>query len=380
MRLADKNNCCGCGACANACRFDAIHMNKNKFGYLYPEYNANKCVDCGLCTKSCPVLNYENKSEDIAYYAGHIKQINKLQKTASGGAATTISEMFIQLFSGVVVGCKYDNNNYNCYHEVCSSIDDLNKISGTKYIQSEKKDIFSIINKLLKQNKKVLFIGTPCEVAALSTFLKAHNEKNIGNLYSCDFICHGPISSKIQFEYIERHEKKKKSKCNFINPKNKIDASWTDRSLLLNFENGESIKIPFYDSVLGDAFVNLFRNSCGHCVFKKGNNYSDITLGDFWGCSSDDEIYQSNGVSLLISHTEKGNEIVKLLKKNNEFKIKEIKPSYALKNNPLYGKSAHSSIREKFIKNYKKGGLFYASNKCLNFKDRIRRKLNERTV
>jgi len=379
MKLAEKKDCCGCGACVNACHFNALRMKKDKYGYLYPYYDEEKCVNCDACTRSCPVINHEENSEDICYYVGHIADEKELRKTASGGAATAIACSFLDVFSGYIVGCEYEPDKYSCRHIIISDKTEIGRFSGTKYIQSDKGSIYEKVLKLVLDKKKILYFGTPCEIAAIKTFLEAHGA-GLDNLYTCDLICHGPISDQIQREFINNCEKKVGSKCTGINPKDKQKANWLDRSLLLYFENGKSIQVPFYQSALGDAFVNMYRQSCGNCSFKKGRLLSDVTLGDFWGCNIHDQIYQNGGVSLLIIHTKKGEELVQNMKAAAEFNMKEVPASYALKDNPLYVNRASSAQREKFIRAYDKAGIQYASDKCLNLKGKIKRKLNERTI
>ena len=48
-----RKNCCACGACMNVCPKDAIRMEEDEYGFLYPQIDETKCVQCGACKKVC---------------------------------------------------------------------------------------------------------------------------------------------------------------------------------------------------------------------------------------------------------------------------------------------------------------------------------------
>lgn len=58
-------NCFGCTACLNVCPKNAITMQADSEGFLYPEINEN-CIDCKMCIKVCPNKKYETTAPSPA--------------------------------------------------------------------------------------------------------------------------------------------------------------------------------------------------------------------------------------------------------------------------------------------------------------------------
>lgn len=81
----DKKNCCACGACMNVCPKDAIRMEEDEYGFLYPQIDETKCVQCGACKKVCAYQNEQVKNAPIKCYAAVNKNKAELMKSASGG-------------------------------------------------------------------------------------------------------------------------------------------------------------------------------------------------------------------------------------------------------------------------------------------------------
>ena len=143
----EKDKCCGCGLCAIKCPKNAIEMREDEFGFVYPYINQDKCINCGICKKVCAYNNdsVENKFEKKVY--GAVSKDDKiLNSTASGGVFTSIATEFIKQ-NGVVFGCSLEkeNNKFIVKHIKVDNLDDLEKLKGSKYVQSDITNIFKEI-------------------------------------------------------------------------------------------------------------------------------------------------------------------------------------------------------------------------------------------
>lgn len=356
--LPEKSNCCGCSACIDICKFGAITMKEDREGFLYPEIDREKCIDCGLCEKICPVIigKRKEKSEIKKTYAGYINDEKKLNKSASGGIATAISEYFIKN-NGIVVGVEYTDGFKKAQYTIVDNEKNLDKIKSSKYIQSDKNSIYKKVKEILNKNIDVLFVGLPCEVAGLKSFLM----KEYNNLYTCALVCMGPTSQRVGREYIEYLENEKKSKIKNFNLRSKINGWGPPNYVKIEFENGQEYVKPFNETEYGNAFQILNKPSCINCKFKINNTYADITIGDYWGINKENKIYNKNGVSIIFVHSSKLDRIINELK---EFEKVEIEYEEAIKNNEMVIKSRTiDKRRARYSKRFTKSGLFYANKK-----------------
>ena len=202
--LANKNQCCGCEACVNVCKFDAIQMKCDDSLFKYPVIDKDKCKNCKLCEKVCPINNKKTEDTKInRVYAGYNLNNSDLYKSASGGISYLLSEYFLKN-TGIIYGVSYSKNYKSAEYIRIDNIKKLRKIQSSKYIETKKNNIYNLVKIDLENSKKVLFTGLPCEIAALKSFLK----KEYYNLYTCALICMGPTSQKVQKEFIEYYENK----------------------------------------------------------------------------------------------------------------------------------------------------------------------------
>ncbi|MDD2435159.1 MAG: Coenzyme F420 hydrogenase/dehydrogenase, beta subunit C-terminal domain [Bacilli bacterium] len=301
--IKNLKGCTGCTACESNCPTKCIKIKPNNEGFNYPIVDENKCTSCGLCIKVCPILNDlgNNNFEIPVTYAAWNKDESKRKTASSGGIFEEIAINIINQ-NGIVVGAGYDEH-FNVVHKIINNIKDIEKLKTSKYVQSDLNDILVKIKKELK-NKKVLFVGTPCQIAGLKSFIK--NDYN--NLYIVDFVCHGVPSPKVYKKYLEYLEKKYKSKITSISFRDKTDG-WKNFGMKISFEN----KVEYLQSLKKDDFVQGFlkniylRDSCYDCKFSKLPRDSDITLGDFWRIENKHpELDDDKGTSLLLVNSDKG--------------------------------------------------------------------------
>lgn len=301
--------CCGCEACANVCGHKAIKMRYDEEGFYYPVVDGNKCTDCGLCRNVCPVMN---KCQSIDPYkttfAGYTSDKDTLGKCATGGVATELSRLVIQQ-GGVVFGVSYTEDYIKSEYQVANSMEELDKFSSSKYVQSKKGDVYNLIREKLNTQQLVLFIGCPCDVAALKLFLR----KDYENLLTVELICMGVTSYKIAESYKNWVEKKQHSKLTYINARSK-ERGWFVPHLETRFENGEKKMATLFGTYYGYGFQIFNRPSCYKCQYRGQIGVADIRIGDFWGIKQSDAYWNPNGVSVIYVRSDKGIKYMNQLK------------------------------------------------------------------
>lgn len=313
INIIDKHKCCGCSACLSICPKGCISMSKDNEGFLYPNVDTGKCIDCGSCEKVCPVLHPIRTEEKPLVYAAINKDETVRMQSSSGGMFTVIAESVLDR-GGVVFGACFDSD-WNVVHDYTETKEGLARFRGSKYVQSNVGNSFTIVKTFLDSGREVLFSGTPCQVAGLKNFLR----KSYSNLLTVDLVCHGVPSPEVWRKYLQeiicREYDIKRNKYN-VRPGDYIsnisfrakDYGWKNFSLKIKFRNFREETIPFIDDSYMNAFLsNLsLRPSCYSCPTKGINMHSDITLADFWGIDKiSPQIDDDKGCSLLFLHNRK---------------------------------------------------------------------------
>lgn len=303
--ICEKKKCTGCFACYNICPKGAIEMKEDEFGFIYPKINKEKCINCGLCKKVCPSINKVQKNEPLKCYAMYSKIQDIRNNSTSGGVATQISKHFIEN-NGVVYGAAFKEN---CIvsHKRITKIDDLKSLQGSKYVHSYITDTYKQVKKDLIDNKSVLFIGTPCQIAGLKKYLIKDYEK----LYLIDIICHGVPSQKyLKDEVLRLNKNLKIDRVNFR--KNNNYGFYLIKNNKCIYEATKE-KSPYADSFM--IGISL-RDNCQKCTYADRKRISDITIGDFWGLNKNSKLYQEkeNGVCTVICTTNKGLDLINRVK------------------------------------------------------------------
>lgn len=332
IRIKDKSDCCGCWACVQKCPKSCISMQEDPEGFLYPHVETSICINCGLCEKVCPVINQQDGRVPLQTFAAKNLDDEVRLQSSSGGFFSIIASYVIQN-GGIVFGAKF-NDKWEVIHSSAETETELNKFRGSKYVQSQIKETYSEAETYLKQNKIVLFSGTPCQIAGLKLFLR----KEYNNLITVDFICHGVPSPKILRNYLNEVTDNNIDAIKQINFRDK-SKGWKLFSFKLTFNTKTKIcedlhKNPYLKGFLSDLYL---RPSCHKCPTKSLKSGSDITIGDFWGVHNvfpnfDDD----KGVSAISINSPKGEDIV------NQLNLHKIKCTFeAIKQyNPALYKSS----------------------------------------
>ena len=299
--ICDRITCTGCGLCVSQCPVHCITMKPGKLGHLFPVINKKRCIECGLCSKNCPSLNYIEMNPPQCAFAAWSKDDAEYKSSTSGAAASVLSESIIH-HGGVVYGCSVLSGAI-VEHIRIDKYQDLYKIKGSKYVQSSILKIIPQIKKDVEDNRLVLFIGTPCQTAAVK---KLFLNKPHDNLFTVDLICHGTPSLKSLHKYLKQHVKLNRiENIQFRSGNEYIINVYSDNRIIYTSppRDEDYYLSSFYDGL-------SIRDSCHQCIYAKSIRCSDITVGDFWGLGnelSSDNIPEHNyGVSLVLPNTDKG--------------------------------------------------------------------------
>lgn len=328
--ICEENICVGCGVCANVCAKKCIEMKKSNEGFLYPVVNISECTNCNACVIKCPQNSVAETDKSEFYMAWH-KNKDVLRKSSSGGVFTALADAVLN-GNGVVAGAYYDCSTREVQHIIIDTKSELDKLRLSKYYQSNTQNIFVDVKKMLANNKRVLFSGTACQIAALKSYLGG----NHANLLTVDVLCHGVASKKIVDEYIADKQKRYKKKITDYRFRVKDEKSgWQDgyrTGMQLFFEDGTSrIQDKLTDTFFVGFNNNLFlRESCYNCKYCGQDRVSDFTIADFWGVSEEraNEIQQNLGVSLMLVNSDKARDL--LVKLKQDLYYEKIDPQEAI--------------------------------------------------
>lgn len=331
------NKCTGCSACYSTCPVGCIKMTADSEGFLYPEVDESLCVSCGACERACAVLSdskEKNVCEKPAAYAARTQNMETRLNSSSGGIFTELA-CFVLKSGGVVFGAAFDKD-FGVEHIAVESIDELENLRGSKYVQSRVEDTYIKVKEYLDAGRTVLYTGTPCQIGGLYSFLK----RDYDNLYTQDIICHGVPSPLLWNKYVKHREAKAAAKLRRTFFRHK-KYGWKRYSVQFEFTNcTEYLQIIYNDLYMRSFLRNMcLRNSCYECSFKSKYRQSDITLADFWGvekiCPSMDD---DKGTSLVILNSDKGRQLFESIKESVVYQ--EVELDEAIKYNSAMISSA----------------------------------------
>lgn len=334
IEIKDKKDCCGCHACVSVCAKHCITMQADEEGFLYPVVDKDACTDCGLCEKVCPVINQSEPRKPLKVYAAKNKNEEIRRQSSSGGIFTLLAEKTINE-GGVVFGARFDED-WNVVHDWTDTIEGIAAFRGSKYVQSTIGNTYREAKDFLKQGRKVLFSGTPCQIAGLKKFLR----KDYDNLLTVDVVCHGVPSPLVWRTYLDETREQLRAKRGI--GKNSVPLSmdelpvitgisfrdktngWKKFGFRLRYaasmaaENTVSAPLykeekellePFRDNIYMKGFLaNLYlRPSCYACAARSGKSGSDISIADFWGVQNYyPEFDDDKGIGLILVNSYKG--------------------------------------------------------------------------
>lgn len=348
--MKSKEQCCGCGACYNACPADAIKMHYDEFGFEFPEIDSEKCINCGRCVKTCSFIqNGVNSKTTRQAYAFCSNDKDVYLNSSSGGAFYQIASAVLDN-NGVVYGTKWDL--FDLKVSRIDTISELRKLQGSKYAQSSTGLSYRDVQSDLTNGKAVLFSGTPCQVSGLYSFLG----KDYNNLVTIDIICHGVPSCKML-----KDDLKIKGELSCIK-----NIQFRDKKrgwgTLGSYElNGKKRKYDASNSAYYYLFLKgmIYRDSCYHCRFPSDNRCGDITIGDYWGVGKKhaDLFDVRRGVSCVLINSKRGEDTILSLKNSTIVPTDE---DNVRKNNAQLNRCTEEPVNRRTIMDiYKNMGWFF---------------------
>ena len=341
INIVEKYNCCGCAACAQRCPKQCITMQEDDEGFLYPHVDEKLCIDCGLCEKVCPFIHPKEARTPKHTYAAINNDEWIRMDSSSGGIFTLLAEQIIN-DGGVVFGARFDED-WQVAIDYTETIDGLAAFRGSKYVQARTEDTFDKCENFLKSGRKVMYSGTPCEIASLKHYLRKEYE----NLLTIDFVCHGVPSPKVWGKYLQ--EVVGTVNVQGVSMRDKQQEGWKRFNFVLDYKkDGETISLSSWHQK--NDYMNAFlrdmilRPSCNACKAKECRSHSDITIADFWGiqtvCPAMDD---DKGTGLVLIHTAKGKYYVPF----DKMKYEEVTFEEGYRYNPAIYRSAKPWPRRK---------------------------------
>ena len=321
IQLTKKADCCGCGACAQSCPKGCISMEPDGEGFLYPKVDEKACVNCGLCEKVCPILRKQKTQPGAVAAYGAYTSDSELREGSSSGGVFSVLAAEILSRGGVIAGAAFDEG-FSVRHILVEKDTQLNRLRGSKYVQSRMENTYIQIRQLLKQGKTVLFTGVGCQVAGLKAFLGRDYE----NLYTVDVLCHGVPSPKVWDYYCREQENVYGQKLTDVSFRDKRNG-WRQYCISLKFGPSTEYCRPGNE----DAYLQVFlrdiclRPSCHSCRFKEFPRQSDLTIGDAWGIEKHmPEMDDDRGTSVVLLNSPKGRALWETVAGNLVFRPGEL--------------------------------------------------------
>lgn len=306
-------DCCGCAACLNICPKDAISMIEDEAGFMYPKVQADLCINCGMCSKVC-LFNQRSSDEtrEPMVYAGVINDREALEKSSSGGVFSALANAVFQK-GGVVFGAAW-GEDFSLSHIAAHNAAELERLRGSKYVQSAVGTTFREAKALLDAGQFVCYSGTPCQISGLKAYLR----KDYENLLTIDIICHGVPSLKMLQDDLRYVSGKALDELSDVKFRDKsygwgVKGSLTADNKKMKYNAGTS---PYYFYFLKGE---VYRESCYNCRFPSEKRQGDITLGDYWGIRGElikrlGDIDPDRGVSCVLVNSQKGEKWLDLAK------------------------------------------------------------------
>lgn len=309
--------CTACGACENICPKQCVRRENTVSSITM--LKGDSCIGCGLCEKVCPGNGEPIVNEPTTAYAAHSSDADTRDKSASGGIASTLYKYCIEQ-GYTVVGAEL-GADYECRLRIADQLDQIIGFQNSKYTYSFADRVYREVKDKLDDGKAVFFIGLPCQVAAVRSYLKTANT-NTDRFIAADIICHGTPHPDYLPEHVRAIANRDGFKAGgvfFRDPKyktNKYAFTIYDESIFAESKFAEAS--PKYKKYVEDDDLYqigyhsalIYRDACYSCKYSQLSRGGDLTFGDYHVKSVDDCDIDTEKKSLILVNTEKGQELL----------------------------------------------------------------------
>ena len=347
MTICPESKCTGCGACKAVCKFNAITFPASDTCSPVAVIDEKLCKNCGLCKKICPAVNEPEFNNSKTCYALWAKDKDDQVNSASAGAVTSFYRKVLS-DGGVVFGTRFINSKL--VFDYAETVEDAFKFRGSRYIQADVGDAYTKVKGFLENNRKVLFVGTPCQIGGLKNYLG----KTYDNLIAIDLICHGVAPSEFFTAYAKEIIGDKKYSNVEFRGKNGIKLAMYDGNKIIY----SKLKAQdLYYSAYAKGLIH--RENCYSCQYAGTQRCSDITAGDFWGLDLStlkNKTLKTAVCSVCLINTERGEVFFKDASDFIEYEERSISELLPY-NKQLTAPCLPHSERIKFLKSFKIKGF-----------------------
>lgn len=376
-KICSYDKCTGCALCHDICPENSITMSYDDEGFLRPNINNDTCIECGKCVATCTINNpYLSSNTDYSYYLAWNNDIAIRLQSSSGGIMSALAKYVLDK-GGAVVGAAFDNS-WNLHQCIVSDSDSMQKLRGSKYIQSDSHGIYMKTKKQLDLGRYVLFVGTPCQITALHRYLNCDYDC----LITCDFICYGVSSTKYFNDFINKKSGNRKQEITNIEFRKKVYGC-QNSSFSLTFADGKKSEKLLYIHEFGLLFSRrlINRKTCYDCQFSSEVRVSDFTLSDYHPGDLCDQTVKSikSGISLVRVNNEKAMRILDAIShglhienRDNDYVNKAI--------SRIKFREVDTTERDTLFEEYKKFGYEFVKDKYYKYSLKQRLRLRYTTI
>ena len=311
IKIQNKQDCCGCAACEQSCPKHCITMHQDSEGFLYPSVDGDSCIDCGLCERVCPILNPYEEQAPLRVMAA-INQDKVIRESSSSGGIFYMLASHVIHEGGVVFGARFDCE-WQVLMDYTVTMEGIHAFMGSKYVQARTGTSYADAKRFLGEGRRVLYSGTPCQIAGLHHYLR----KPYDNLLTVEVVCHGVPSPMVWQRYLSETVRDIR-RITSLRFRDKCEG-WKRFNFVLHYNKaGRTLEVRDIHgkNLFMRAFLSnlILRPSCEYCKVKRGRSRADISLADYWGVQSfHPEMDDDRGTSLVLANTDKGCEVLETL-------------------------------------------------------------------